>query len=375
MPRCTDDPRPELAPYGGLRMPVRLGVLLAMVLVLGGMPRPARAETSAASAAEPRESPGQAPPAAGNPDAKQDAGDDEKDDWTHFEMPAYPGLRTRDAVRLHVQSGFAPAADLGAAEVDLYQPELRGRLTVPLSEAAVVRIAATGGISHYHLRGRDLFRFEGTSLLGDAVQAFRTRLNVQGAFRLTEPGSALLFEGEAWSLLAGLQGSSDFESGAFAEGLSGATALALGYELNGRLRAAAGVALRTSLDDGGLDVAPIGSLRWDVTEHLTVRDRGLGLQVEYRIAPRLELFASGFRASDSYRLRDVGALEDLTLQDKQVKAVAGLEWRISPHFRLNAEAGAIAWRRIRVREEDRGTLVSHTADPSAFLELRLELRP
>lgn len=307
---------------------------------------------------------------------QKEESDTETDDWTHFEMPAYPGLRPQDAVRLHVQSGFAPSADVGAAEVTLYQPELRGRLTLPLGGATVLRLAVSGGMSRYRFRGEDAFRYDGASLLGDTLKAYRTRMNLQGAYRLNEPGtSSLLFAGEAWSVLAGLEVGSDFEGGAFAEGLVGRGGMALGYELDGRVRAALGFALKTSAEDGGLEVAPVGSLRWDVTEHLTLRDRGLGVQIEYRVSPRLELFASGFRSSDTYRLRDVGDLEELTLRDRQVLALAGFEWRATRYLRVYAEAGAIAWRKMRVHADDLGTLVSQRGDPSPFVELRFEVRP
>ena len=147
-------------------------------------------------------------------------------------------------------------------------------------------------------------------------------------------------------------------------------------QLDGTLRVAAGVSLGTSIDGGGLDLSPTGSFRWNITEDLTLRDHGFGVQLEYRLTPNVELFASGYRTTDEYRLRDVsGAPDELTFRDRQVLVGAGFEWKLSRRLRLNLEAGAVSWRKVRLHSDDLGTLVSQRGDPSPYLELRLEVRP
>ena len=42
---------------------------------------------------------------------------------------------------------------------------------------------------------------------------------------------------------------------------------------------------------------------------------------------------------------------------------------------LEFELGAIFERRLRVREDDRGALLSRRADPSAYFEVRFDVRP
>jgi hypothetical protein len=66
---------------------------------------------------------------------------------------------------------------------------------------------------------------------------------------------------------------------------------------------------------------------------------------------------------------------DLSFEDRQILAGAGLEWKLMRALRVNFEAGAVTWRRVRVREDDLGTLVSQRSDPSAYFEIRLEVRP
>ncbi len=309
-----------------------------------------------------------------DPDAG-DAGESVADDSTHLDTPPFPGLRHRDALRLNLDSRFLPGAELGPGHTTLYRPELRGRVTLPMSDRAVLRVSGRGRISHYEFRGGDPFRFGAVSLTGDSLSLYETRLAVQGAYRLNREHSSLLNEGEIWSLLGSAFAASEFESGSFNDGLSGGGALALGYQLDA-LRVAAGVSLRTSIDGGGLDLGPTGSFRWNITDDLTLRDHGFGVQLEYRLTPSVELFASGFRTSDEYRLRDIGgAPDELTFRDRQVLVGAGFEWKLSRRLRLNMEAGAVTWRRVRVHSDDLCTLVSQRGDPSPYFELRVEVRP
>ena len=317
------------------------------------------------------------------PDPATPPTDDEEatvaDDATHLEALAFPGVRYRDAVRLHFQSRFVPDAHLGPGHASLYRPDLRGRVTIPVSERAVLRVSARGGMGRYEYRGPDLF-------FDDSLDLYQTRLAVQGAYRLNDADQRLLRPGERWSLLASLQGGSDFESGAFDDGLSGGGDLALGYEIPGTLRVAAGASI--TVQDGGVDVGPTGFLRWNVSEAVTLRNRGLGLQLEYRWSPRLELFVSGFRSTDTYALDTVGsgvfpgiglvppvAVDDLVLRDRMLLSGAGFEWKLSQHLRLNTEAGVVAWRRLRVASDDFGTLISRRGDPSLYVEVRFEVRP
>jgi hypothetical protein len=296
------------------------------------------------------------------------------DDPTYLETPPFPG-GPRDAVRLHFQSLFIPGAEIGPGDTSLYRPELRARVTVPVSDRAMLRVSALGGMGRYQFDGPDAFRYGGASLTGDSLDLYQTRLSGEGAWRVNEDGF-LLREGESWSLLGGVSAGSDFENGAFDDGITGGARFAVGYELRDLLRIAAGVSVETSLDEGGASVSPAASFEWNVNDALTLRNHGLGLQLEYRVSPAIELFAKGFRATQHYHLdRAAGTPGDLTFEDRQLLAGGGFEWKVFRGLRLNAEAGAVAWRRVRVREDDLGTLVSHRADPSAYFEIRLEVRP
>ena len=102
--------------------------------------------------------------------------------------------------------------------------------------------------------------------------------------------------------------------------------------------------------------------------------RELGLQAEYALTPVIEVYLAGYRSTDRFRLTDRDPLGDLSFRDRRVQVGAGFEWKLSNWLRLALEGGAIVDRRIRVHEEDLGTLLSRNGDPSGYFEVRVELR-
>jgi len=88
----------------------------------------------------------------------------------------------------------------------------------------------------------------------------------------------------------------------------------------------------------------------------------------------LEIFFTRFRASDGYRLRDRRPLGNLIFRDRHIRVGGGIDWALANWLHFELEAGAVAERRLRVREEDLGTLLSEHADPSAYFEVRFDIR-
>jgi hypothetical protein len=299
-------------------------------------------------------------------------------DPANVETPAYPSAaqyRIRDTFRLRVQSRFLPAASFDGFDADLYQPSLRFRATAPLSKRAVLQLTVRFAPSIYDFDGSTNFFGSGPSNADPFDDFFRTQLSLQGGFPINEH-RGLFVEEEIWSVLGRAFVGSNWEDGAFGDGLTGGGSLALGYEIDDLIRVAVGVNIKSRIDRSGVKIGPILDLRWNVTDRFTVRNRGEGLQLEYALLPGLELFMAGFFDGQKFRLDSrPGLSDDLTFRDKSVQAGAGFEWRISKHFRLNFEAGAVAWREMRVRSHAMGTLSKERGDPSAYFDLRFELRP
>jgi len=298
--------------------------------------------------------------------AREAAGDES----TYVETPLFPGVELARGLRLQLRSRFLPDADLDPGRVDRVSPELDARIHVPLGERALGRINGRIGTSRYEFSGGTPFR-----ALLDPLDLYEARLSFDGAYQLNGEDESWLVEGESWSLLGLLSLNSDWEGGRFDAGLGGNLGLGLGYRIPDRFRIALGAVLRSDLDQGGVGVTPYGSFRWSITKSLTLRDRGLGLLLQYRLSRRLELFVSAFRSTDSWRLKNRLGADDLSFRDRQLQAGAGVEWRITKYLRLNVEAGGIADRKLRVHSDDLGTLVSQSAGPTPYLDFRLELRP
>ncbi len=291
----------------------------------------------------------------------------------NLEDPIFPGPRVVDAFRVRIASLFLPGATFDSFDADLYRPDLRLRATAPLWKRGAVQLTARFGTSLYQLDGEDGVL---TSYASGGVDDFySTGLDLQMGMRVND-GASLFVQDEIWSVLAAGAVRSSWESGAFDDGLVGGGGLALGYEIVDVFRIALGVEVGSRIDRGGVGVGPMATFRWNVTDRLTLRSRGIGLQLEYALAPRLEVFATGFRESDTFRLeRRPGLPDDLTFRDESILAGVGFEWRISKQLRLNVEGGAVPWRKLRVKSRDRGELFEENSDPGPYFEVRLEMRP
>jgi len=297
-------------------------------------------------------------------------------DTTNLDTPVFPtGYRIGDAFRIRLQTRFLPAANFDDFDVDLYEPSLRVQATLPLSKRVVLQLTGRFGAAIYDVDGTSDFLGTGRPSAYPFDDFLGSSLALQAAGLLNRDGH-LFVEGEKWSILANVFGRSEWEIGSFTEGLRGGGTLALGYEIEKLIRIAVGVGLQSSDDGGGLGVDPALTLRWNVTDRITLRNRGRGLQVEYRLNRELEIFAAGFVESTKARLgRRAGLPNDLSFRDQAVQAGLGFEWKMSQYLRMNAEAGVVAKRTLRVKSRELGTLWKEHGDPSAYLEFRLELRP
>ncbi|MGH7336066.1 MAG: hypothetical protein ACREI7_00690, partial [Myxococcota bacterium] len=301
---------------------------------------------------------------------------------TWFGATPFAELDISDAFRIHTETFAAPDASLGSGHVTVVRPELGVRVTVPASERLVLRLVTRVAESRYRFRG-DVWGAavslpftvipDGDELIGDRLDLHSARVAFEGAYRLSDDTNWLA-EGEQWSLLGSAYIGSRWEDGDFESGLHAGGALGVGYEIPNVLRLALGASLRTPLDAADFDADPFVALRWRPFDWLTVRSRELGGQVEFELIPAFDFYVTGFRSSDTYRLRDrFDPLGDLSFRDRHLRFGAGVDWKVW-WLRVGLEAGALTNRRLRVSEEDRGTLLSRRADTSAYFEIRFELR-
>lgn len=290
-------------------------------------------------------------------------------EWAFLDTPVFPGMEITDAFRIHLGTLVVPEAGIGSGRLTLARPQLGLRADAPASERLVIRVSGRLEPSFYRFDGNP-----GRPLLGEDLDLYAAKVSLEGAFRVDEVGPWFADE-EIWSVLGSVSGDSRWEDDAVASGLGAGGALGVGYEIPDRLRIGLGVSLQSSLDDGGLEPGPFVSLRWNVTDRVTVRTHDLGLRLEYDLTPALEVHLSGARESESFRLRGRQAVpDDLTFRDRYLRFGAGIDYELANWLRLDLELGATAERRLRIYGDDLGTLSSRRVDPSLYLDVRFEIR-
>ncbi len=311
-------------------------------------------DTSAAQTTSPPEPPGQ------------------EVDPSNVETPAFPRTRYLDAFRFRFGSGFNPGGEIPGAEFDRYSPNIRLRLTIPLAERAVAQLTGRFESSQYDLTRVDQ---TGSRVLGPPDSFHAAQLRLQGAYGFARRTS-WLFEEESWSVLGSIDVNARWQGNAFGDSLEPSLSLGVGYDTL-PLRIALGVRVAGRLGRGGVSVSPIIDLRYRFGDRWTVRNRGLGGQVELDVLPNLMLFATAYESGSRYLLSEQSSNDgSLTFSDDQLRAGAGFEWKIARYLRLNLEAGAIVDRELEIDRVRGPTLFKANADtPGAYVAIRFEVRP
>jgi len=286
------------------------------------------------------------------------------------------GMLKHVKLRLKLANRFIGQADFGSFEVNSYQPEGRLTLTVPVAKNAGVRLLGTGRVILYDFDGVSDLAGEspGSEKPFDALNSWTLRL--QGAYLLDEDAT-LFSDKERWSILVDAFGKARWEAGSdVSDALTWGGTLALGYKLAKRLEVAAGLSIGTKLMESGIGVSPFIEVDWRINDDWSLRSYGMGLQVERTLTERLALFARARLEGSSYRLDDRGgSIGKGSIQVRQLPAGLGLRWDLARRVRLTTALGAIAYHRLRVKDEDEDVVGSETADPSPYVMVRFDLRP
>ncbi len=285
------------------------------------------------------------------------------------------GVLKHVKLRLKLANRFIGQADFGSFDADSYQPEGRLTLTVPVAKNAGVRLLGTGRVILYDFDGvTDLFgESPGSDRPFKSLNSWTLRL--QGAYRLDDDAT-LFSDKERWSILVAASGRARWESGSdLSDALTWGGSLALGYKLADRFEAAAGLSIGTKLMKGGVGVSPLIEVDWRINDDWSLRSYGVGLQLERRLTERFRLFARARLEGRSYRLEDRGGtIGKGKIGVRQLPTGLGFRWDVTRHLRLTAAVGAVAYHRLRVKNEDDKTIGSETATPSPYVMVRFDLR-
>jgi hypothetical protein len=284
------------------------------------------------------------------------------------------GARPRINAGLEFSNRFVANADFGEFEANSYQPELRLRVSTPISKRAAVQLVARGRILIYDFDGRADLGTGSIDAPFDNLNSWTVRL--QGAYRLDESWT-LFSDDERWSIFGGLAVRSRWEQGSnVGDGLQFGGSVGVTYRLGSKFDFILGVTVGNKLEDGGVGVGPVVELGWQISEKWSIRSLGLGLELNRTLTPNLTAFARARLEGGIYRLAYRGSeIGAGTLRVRQLPVALGLRWNAFRHFRFRAAVGVVAYHQLRLRDWKDITLGERTAGPSAYVMLRIDMRP
>ncbi len=283
------------------------------------------------------------------------------------EVPALAPQGIPVKIRFRSDTRFVVGSDFGASDANLYWPRGYLQIGVPLSERAAVRLRLSGGAALYDFDGStDLFGV-GPSSRQPFDNLYSGTLALEGRYRLTE----------AWALYAqGVAAARWEEGGAFDDSIMGGGGLAVGFQIPDRFKLILGGGLKSRLDRSSLRAYPLVDLEWMISDAWKLRIHGPGAALEYSFNDAFRVFLRGQMTSRRYRLDDrPGPVGRGTVRDRQIPVGLGFHWVVNRNFRIGVSAGVMAQHKIKVRDSNRNTIGSISADPAPYLELRIDLRP
>jgi hypothetical protein len=288
-------------------------------------------------------------------------------------QPLFPVPEPRDRVRLWVNSLFVPPSDFGEVDLGVALPELRLRADVPLGRGASFQLTGEFRSSIYDTDGSGLL-FSDCPGCPSPGTLYQATIAAQSGYLLNDD-KHLIRAGEHWVLLGALYARARYEPGAFGDSITPGLNFGIGYQLPGYLRIAIGARVERALDGDGVKIGPAGQIRWDFLPNWQVQTRGYGLQIEHTPLPRLELFVTGYRSTDRFRLDDRPGLgPGLTFRDRSLLVGGGAAVRVLRPLRVRLEAGAAVDRSVTVSSRGNGKLDSTDGGVAPYVSIRVELR-
>ncbi len=185
--------------------------------------------------------------------------------------------------------------------------------------------------------------------------------------------NAIILLDENWSISIGGLLRAALEPGAdFGDSLSGGSLTTVGYRFDENLSLRFGVFVARRLE-GDARLIPIAGIDWRITEKLTLRSEGAGLELAYQFDPELRGSVLGRWESRQYRLNpDRSVLANNILDDDRLVVGAALGWSPAPGLELRVEGGAAVFQRYEFREPGGFKFLVIESDPAPYLSLAIE---
>jgi len=183
---------------------------------------------------------------------------------------------------------------------------------------------------------------------------------------------------DSWGVVLSSWMTSRFEDGAtFEDGVKGAGAVGVAYRHGDQFGLVAGVAVSSRIVGSPVAVNPFGSAYWNIDERHRLSTSGLGLRLRSRWTDSISTYLYGRFKGRRWRLddREDGLVNRGSLRDRRVPIGIGVQWKFLEGWRLRTDLGLVAYRVIKVTNEDDDSVSTETANgPGVFGSFMLQRR-
>ena len=177
--------------------------------------------------------------------------------------------------------------------------------------------------------------------------------------------------GAAWA-------TSRFEKGsAVSDGLKGAGATGVTYRHGERLSITLGVTVSSRIVGKPVSVNPFGRISWKLNDIHTLSTSGLGAQLASKWNKSVTTYFYSRLKGRRWRLDDRkdGLVNKGSLRDRKAPVGIGVRWKFFKGWRLRADVGIIAYREMKVTDEDNKSVETATSDaPGVFGTFMIQRR-
>jgi hypothetical protein len=279
---------------------------------------------------------------------------------------------------LRISQTAIVGSDLGDLGLNTARTTVAAGLAFPVSKRGAIRIRGSGQFA--------IYEYSGDGLLGPARPSdysfgdfYSNDWEVIGRYKFSD----------RWAGVAGMRFGTNVEQGAsYTDGIHWGGLVGFGFRSESNLTLVLGVILGTRLDRDGPRVAPLIDFKWQFSERYKLESSGFGMRLTGSVNDRLDLFVSARANGIRYRLAShplagppcgggdcIPAIDQGSLRDRWVPVLVGADWEFSKHWVLRAHIGAVAYREIKVYDDEGQTVSKRRANGSALvMGLRVRFR-
>ncbi len=148
--------------------------------------------------------------------------------------------------------------------------------------------------------------------------------------------------------------------------------MTIGRQLSETLTLSVGVYAAEQFEDDTV-VFPIAGIEWQIDERTKLSTPGPGLRLTRDLAEGWQAYLQGIYRPRDYRLADDSSVPGGALSDDSVPVTLGALWSAKPGLQFSAQAGALVFRTVEVRDDEGEIVFEEDADTSVFAGVGLRI--